>query len=282
MKNYSLLILLAALFFPQAAFAQNFEQEEEFVKAEPRYGAFNHVGVGVGAGLDGITGQVAFPIGPNVQLRAGANFSIPFMSMHSTFDFGTYEINGTPRDFDGTDITLSASMQTFNAMLDLYPSKKGGFHFTVGLYGSADFFGNNKILSVKADAREPRLLESEYNSAFIELEDGNEKSRVCSDEEGFIEARLVTKSKIRPYVGIGFGRGVNIRKRVSVSFDLGVMKTDGLNLAATNIYGDDYFLTSEAVDHEDSINGIGDDLIDKLADFGWYPVLRIGLNVRIF
>ena len=124
------------------------EVKEPKVKGERKYGFANHLGVGVGAGiLDGLSATAAIPLGGYFALRASYSVGVPdqvYPLEYTVPDLGTVEVSG--KNVDLKDITLRGELTpNLNAMLDIFPSKNGNFHITVGLSGllSGDHVANS-------------------------------------------------------------------------------------------------------------------------------------------
>ncbi|MBP5506131.1 MAG: hypothetical protein J6X89_08560 [Bacteroidales bacterium] len=286
------IILLAALMLPVTAFSQ----DDAFF--------FNHLGVGVTAGLDGFGGEVGVTVNRNIQIRLGYSFSqLSTKNVPSYLQqpYGQYvapylsfPTESLPDDIkesfkipDGSSLDLGGRTGTsqFKLLVDLYPSKTSLFHFTVGA-----FTGDSHLIDVWT---EPLPCDpAEYNNAYIVL--GGE--RVGTDKNGQIKAdvRMAGMDYIweglKPYVGIGFGRAVP-RGRVSLGLDLGALYNPaGFKVYTYNLDGEDVEITTDVVirdiagwddaevaKHQDII-----DQVNKYKSFGWFPMTRLRLNVRIF
>lgn len=301
MKKLSCLALVAALIFPAAgiraqvvdnsAFAGNHDEVQSEDAALPKkykelkYGVCNHLGIGISAGLmDGATVNAGLPLGPNIAVRGGYNVIDYIYSFKKSFDFGEFVAKrdgGATENWNLDDIPVEASFKIqYFGVLDIYPGKTGSFHFTVGVVG-----GDGELFHATADLRGvEQITEDDYAKTSISYNDFS----ASTDEKGFVHIGVRAKNKIMPYLGIGFGRICNIKSRVSLSLDLGVVKTGGIQVFARDYYNKaDSYVTSTTVDHEDKI-GKYEDLIDKAAE-GKLPVLKdflpcikIGLNVRLF
>ena len=261
-------------------------------KKEKYYGLFNHLGVGVGAGImDGLSATVGVPLGGHLQLRGNYSFGVPdqiYPLQYTVPDLGTYNVSG--KDVHLKDITVKGDLtKNLNAMADLYLSKKGGFHITVGISGILD----PKILSINADISKP-LSEAfpgqDPSSLFIELNDDatSNKIRISTDKEGVLHLDMRDKQKqFRYYFGIGWGRVASIKSRLNLNLDLGVQQTNGFEIVGYNYDGQPQVFTSGLVDHKDKVSSF-EDLLDKAAagDLpyikGFMPVIRLGLTLRLF
>lgn len=255
--KHLLLLALAAVFGLQTTQAQEVEE----------FGLFDHVGVGVSVGLDGIGFDVAAPITEWAAVRAG-------MSIMPAFKYeDEANIRSNSKSFTNKDVNIEAklNMSDFKVLFDFYPIKKSSFHLTAGAY-----IGSSKL--VKARNTEEFLAKEEWGVSGIMIGD----YRLTSDKNGNCEANVEVAS-FKPYLGIGFGRAVP-RSRVSVSCDLGLkfwgkpcvgaMTTDNFGKREyTKIHYKD--LNSD--DDEDLRDGFK--TLEKISVF---PVLNIRISGRIF
>ena len=251
-----------------------------------RYKFFNHLGVGLVSGLDGIGFDVALPIYGHLQLRGGYSF-IPKFGVDKKFDLGTYEVNGTDRDFDNIAIKLRPAVSQAHLFLDLYPSRWAAFHLTVGAY-----YGISSPNFVEFSADLSHVLQpDEYASVYVQLDDADRPgkyARVSTDEKGFAHISLRPKQEIIPYLGLGFGRGANLKHTVSVNFELGVQYIKGMGIEVYDYDGKGQYITSGMLEGKDAVDHPFKDgkkikIIDTLGeDFNIWPVMRFGINIRLF
>lgn len=265
---------------------------------EKTYGLFNHLGVGLAAGImDGISANVGVPVGGHVALRAGYDFTSSVYSYKTVADLKTWDLGGgTTIDLSKTPVTADLSMKYYG-LIDLYPSKKSAFHITAGLFG-----GNGEIAHVTADLTGVEQLSTDdYAKTSISYKEETDPGHitVSTDSKGFVHAGVRAKKNLMPYFGLGWGRVCNLKKSISLSLDLGLLKTSGLEIYARDYkLKQDSRITSATVDNHDSfdltgkplVGGLGkqEKLIDRagngdlpvLKDF--LPCIRIGLNIRLF
>ena len=268
------------------------EVKEPKAKKEKYYGFCNHLGIGVGAGImDGLSATVGIPLGGHLQLRGNYSVGVPdqvYPLQYTVPDLGTYNVSG--KDVHLQDITLKGELtRNLNAMADLYLSKKGGFHITIGISGIRD----PKILSVSADISKPlkeAFPDQDPSTLFIELNDdaANNKIRISTDKEGVLHLDMKDKQeKFRMYYGIGWGRVASIKSWLNLNLDLGVQQTNGFEFVGYNYDGQPQVFTSGLVDHKDKV-GSFEDLLDKAAAGelpylkGFMPVIRLGISIRLF
>lgn len=231
---------------------------------------FNHLSVGVSAGIDGLGIEVAAPVTPYVQLRAGYSLFIP-TKVSSNFNFGTYEVSGGSRKLDLTNVPISMSAWKGGLgkiIADIYPWPDIPFHFAAGL-----FFGSGKLISASLDASKI-LNPDEYAS----LAFGYNGASISSDKNGFINLDTMT-GNVLPYVGIGFGHAVNTKKLVSVTFDMGVYfgsyKFRSYNYIRSDA-GTPVDLTSASLDNRDK------GIIDAISKIPVMPMLKLNVYFNIF
>lgn len=247
---------------------------------------FNHLSAGVSVGLDGVGAHLAAPIGRHFGVRAGYTFipsynttipDIPIVGSKIDANDLKFTINeGEPsqRDIDLSKVDFGLTINNFgpHLLVDLYPGKKSGFHFTLGAVMAQD----KHFLSTTADLS-GQLQPNEYASLGISYKGIPD---ITTDENGILHLDLRSNS-IHPYAGIGFGRPLNMRHRVSVNFDLGIVY-----LGKAEVYSYDYAaaggkadvqITSAGLENED--DGVIDDIISK---YPFFPVMKLSINVRLF
>lgn len=261
MKKVSILLAVLALCM-QTAFAQNDKM------------LFNHLSVGVTAGIDGLGLELALPASPSWQIRGGYAL-LPF-TYRKDLNLGKLTIKEiSDTEFDLTHVPFSLSVWkggTGHLLADYFPGRTA-FRITAGA-----FAGPGTLAVGQLDAR-----------SFIEPKDyktsaGIRGFHASTDENGFInlDARVW---KVLPYLGIGFGRAMPSGKPVSFTFDLGVAYTGGIRL---NVY--DYSNPSKVqtceVHSTDLVLADGTQLdkgiVDKVCGIPVLPMMRIGLHIRLF
>ncbi len=239
----------------------------------------NHLAIGVSAGLDGLGGQIALPLGSHVQIRAGYSLVFP-----KTINPISVDASKLPSDVvskfniptdKSIDITPSTNFSTGRALLDFFPTKKGGFHLTVGAH-----FGGADYLSFRTS---PLPVDpGEYATTYIEING----AKVGTDANGVIALDVIVP-KVNPYVGIGFGRAISSkpRKFATLTLDLGALYTGGKHSLQTyDINGNPVELNGQSIKSlvGNSINETIIDVLDKAADFPVIPMARLTINVKLF
>jgi hypothetical protein len=226
--------LVTALALSVSAFAQA-PKEDNYL--------FNHWSVGAGFLFD-LNGQVATTITPNLQLRLvydsyshflwiGNMFTKDIAEVGSltpyvhSFPVGDNGVHTNGINIDDIVVTGKLNTANLNLLLDYFPGKSS-FHFTGGLI--LDMSGNLATLSGVPTNKtgEPTMQPSDRGKKEI--------AGLTTDLDGNVNIRAAYGlSTVRPYLGIGFGRPVDVRKRVTVNFDLGVAYIGGVH-----VYGESY------------------------------------------
>lgn len=233
-----------------------------------------YVSLGVGAGSDGISAEVAARLGGHVQVRAGYGYAPGLMGV-TINRVKVPEHPGLPNESSVTvPLTLKLGTNEGRFLFDIFPSS-GGFHFTVGAH-----MGSPRLIRGTLKG-----LPSVYNIAGL-MVDGY----IVKATGGVLEAMICGKGlgserfAFKPYVGVGYGRAVKEDSRVSFSVDLGVQ-----------YQGKPYFQAQgETVTGRKQNVTIPNEVLDNLAPgfsekadkyLGWmvvWPTLSAHLYVKLF
>lgn len=260
-------------------------------------GIFNHVAVGVGAGTTGITIDASTNITPYLGVRAGVNI-FPTIKVNTDLDIEIddqtsryFNELGRLNDFGELPEDMSIkvqgkpSMTTGHVLVDLYPSKTGTFHLTVGAY-----FGGSEIIEVYNKEAGALADVAKFNSLLKNgtLDTGNlpiNSSQLqqvgvalgdyflSPKDDGSVNATLEVAS-FRPYVGLGFGRAVP-KGRLGFQFDAGVQFWGTPKVYIDGANG------KEQLTEEDT-NGDDGGAIKTLSKITIYPCITFRLVGRIF
>jgi len=232
------------------------------------YGLFDHLGVGVSLGTDGIGFDLAAPITDYAALRAGVSF---WPKVKYTNDIKINDNN--PLIADHVDLEAKLNIFNFKLLADVYPFKGSSFHVTAGA-----FIGKKELASAYNTStfiKDP----SKYGRLGLKLGD----YRITTDQAGNIKADATVNS-FKPYVGVGLGRAVPKKSRVSVSCDFGVMFWGKPKVGAMT--RDDWgnetyhqFKHTELDEYDDEDLKDALEIAEKISVF---PVLNIRLSGRIF
>ena len=218
--------------------------------------AFQNLSIGFEAGTTGLGVELAVPVISNhVVLKGG--LTLPSLSLSKDFSLDASPLNSSIDDANqalmdaGVDDRINTrftsigvkgdALLNFSAarvLLEYYPFKKSGIHITAGAYfGMGDSFLSANVATTDDFYSEFKAVESEVdaiNQKYADLSgyepvtlgspkfnlDGKTYQLAMEEDRAFISARL-QMSKIRPYLGIGFGRSIP-KGHLGFQFDLGV------------------------------------------------------------
>ncbi len=238
-------------------------------------GFFNHMGLGLAAGTDGPTLQIAMPVGSHFSIRAAGSY-LPLINV-KTLGINSSDFPQKMKDAynmeDGQTVDLKFGVKTLEGKLlcDYYPSKSKSFHITAGVH-----VGNTDLVNMSTSALP--MDPSAYAHDFV-MVDGK---RVGTDVNGRIHAGIAT-AMVKPYAGIGWGRAVP-SGRVSCSFDFGALFWGHPTPTAVDLDGKTVRMTPEVVKNDLGVSEesgiykgvkIGGKIIAA-------PILRLGINVKLF
>ena len=223
---------------------------------------FNHLAVNAHVATTGVGVELSTPITKFITMRAGVT-CMPGFSFNAEV-YGQYYDNNTPRDFT---VNLDANLKRTqgSVIFNVYPLAKAkvcsSFFLAAGLY-----FGGDKLVKINGHSDEIAEKINQFNgNPYIELGD----YKLPVDENGNVKGGLKVQ-KVRPYLGLGFGRYVP-KKRISVTGELGVQ-----------FHGHIKPYTSEGeIEAFDELTEKDDwkKVMDKLTV---YPMLKIVISGRIF
>lgn len=225
---------------------------------------FNHLAVNAHVATTGVGVELSTPITKFITMRAGVT-CMPGFSFNAEV-YGQYYdyVNTTQKDFT---VNLDANLKRTqgSVIFNVYPLAKAkvcsSFFLAAGLY-----FGGDKLVKINGHSDEIAEKINQFNgNPYIELGD----YKLPVDENGNVKGGLKVQ-KVRPYVGLGFGRYVP-NKRISVTGELGVQ-----------FHGHIKPYTSEGeIEAFDELTEKDDwkKVMDKLTV---YPMLKIVISGRIF
>lgn len=317
--------LLAALLLPAAMFAQTIDSYDIFVpegagddlieavKPQEDKMIFNHLALGASIFNPSITivSGIATTVSPYAQLRLQWDW-MPSFIKYSTFTKGQpFEESF---NYNGVDYNLKMDGKlnygSVDLLADIYPGKKTGFRFTVGLM--VDLHGG-RVLDFYTT--EPLVKTGEGTLGLVFADKGR-----FAVEPGQNTTISLKTNAVVPYLGIGFGRAVRPDKRVRVVFDMGMCYYGGLRpvVKVQPFDGPGSFDTSRLVNAEITsadLDSLGEDFknIDYIPEEGvnktaktvagafgfkipgraldglksawatnWVPYLNLSIYVRIF
>lgn len=289
-KAIAILIAAAALFASVNASAQ-----DKWV--------FNHMGIGVSAGLDGFGADLIVPVTPFFQIRGGyAMQPLSYDIEKAKFNPQMSKANGDVWNLNQDIVPrVQANLDAAHLFLDIYPGKKTGLHLTVGAYYGMhpENGGPYRITTT-----EPLTIDDEDKGSVGIVLNEEEGRKLTTDKEGnlMIDVSLNNPlaekynlpTNLYPYAGIGFGRNLS-KSRIGFSMDLGVIYTGSFGLN-----GYDYSreatvgvqnvpIHAADLDALKQIDAIPENIIDMVE--GYYgkaesipvtPVLKFNLVFRLF
>jgi len=250
---------------------------------------FNHMSLGVSVGLvEGVGVDIAMPIGPKFQFRAGYNTLDPILGAIKVEgsplnDFSTaldISYHGNGMDIDKIGLQAAAKYSHAEFLFDFFPARGVGFHLTAGA-----MFAFNPLVHAEGTAQNASgangIPKSDWaNTTFF---------GISTDTNGKVQADLqFGLNTVKPYIGLGFGRPVSLEHRVGFNFDLGLQITGGLHL-----YSYDYTsgsaqpveINSEWINKYEDVRaqaGSYTDYLDLVNTLPVWPVMRFSLFVRLF
>lgn len=254
------IVCAMALAMANSAFAQ---EEKEF------YGLANRVGVGIGAGTEGIGVDAAVSLTKWCSVRFGLNF-MPDINIKTDVDVDYRHyvsenfINASGLPNDGKmEVKGSLARTTIDLKADLYPFPNASSFFITGGFS----FGGEKIIKVTGHSDDYEKFVLKGNEVGISID----KYNIPIDKNGNVEAG-VKVSGFRPYLGLGFGRLIP-KNRIGFRFELGLQFH-----GKPKIYADGY--SEDEI--KDIIDKEVDDDISKIMDkITVYPVIKLSLRGRI-
>lgn len=249
------------------------------VMAQKEYkrGFLNHVGINVGAGTEGISVGLAAPVTGFFELEAGVNVMPSFkLSGDLDVDVNTSSLPQVPTVTYPTSATIHAEgsfdRTTFNVKANLYPFGGGTkFFIAAGLS-----IGGEKIAEVNGSCDQLRefsqsLPSQELKDQFRQAVSANLAGYNLQFDENYNVQGDIRCKKVRPYLGLGFGRLVP-KNRLGMRLELGCQFMDKLK-----VYQND-----TEIDINKALEAAGDDDLSKFVkDLKIYPVVKFSFTGRI-
>ncbi len=244
---------------------------------EYKRGLFNHVGLNVGAGTEGISVGLAAPVTSFFEVEAGVNVMPSFkLSGDLDVDVNTSSLPQVPTVTYPTSATIHAEgsfdRTTFNVKANLYPFGGGTkFFIAAGLS-----IGGEKIAEVTGSCDELRkfsqsLPTRELKNEFRQAVSANLAGYNLQFDENYNVQGDIRCKKVRPYLGLGFGRLVP-KNRLGMRLELGCQFMDKLK-----VYQND-----TEIDIDKALEDAGDDDLSKFVkDLKIYPVVKFSFTGRI-
>lgn len=246
-------------------------------QSDYKRGIFNHVGLNVGAGTEGISVGVAAPVTNFLEVEAGVNIMPSFkLSGDLDVDVNISSLPQVPNVQYPHEATIHAEgsfdRTTFNVKANLYPFGGGTkFFIAAGLS-----IGGEKIAEVSGSCDELRdfsqsLPTQELKDQFRQAVSANLAGYNLQFDENYNVQGDIRCKKVRPYLGLGFGRLVP-KTRLGMRLELGCQFMDKLK-----VYQND-----TEIDVNKALEDAGEDDLSKFVkDLKVYPVLKFSLTGRI-
>lgn len=249
------------------------------VMAQKEYkrGFLNHVGINVGAGTEGVSVGLAAPVTGFFELEAGVNVMPSFkLSGDLDVDVNTSSLPQVPNVQYPTGATIHAEgsfdRTTFNVKANLYPFGGGTkFFIAAGLS-----IGGEKIAEVNGSCDDLRkfsqsLPTQELKNQFRQAVSANLAGYNLQFDENYNVQGDIRCKKVRPYLGLGFGRLVP-KNRLGMRLELGCQFMDKLK-----VYQND-----TEIDINKALEDAGEDDLSKFVkDLKIYPVVKFSFTGRI-
>ena len=248
-------------------------------QSDYKRGIFNHVGLNVGAGTEGIGVGVAAPVTNFLEVEAGVNIMPSFkLSGDLDVDVDTRSLPQVPGVSYPPAATIHAEgsfdRTTFNVKANLYPFGGGSkFFIAAGLS-----IGGEKIAEVTGSCDGLRqfsesLPTPELKNQFRQAVKANANLggyNLELDENYNLQGDIRCKN-VRPYLGLGFGRLVP-KNRIGMRFELGCQFMGKLKV----------YQNGNEIDINKALEDAGEDDLSKFVkDLKVYPVLKLSFTGRI-
>lgn len=261
-----ILILCACLISTLSLFAQ--EESAAFQRDKK---LFNHWSIGLNIGTPGIGADIATVCTDYLQIRAGFTM-MPKVKYDKTIYVRRFVDTSMQPELANLPTTVESTgklnMVNGDVLFSVYPfrSSRVPVALTAGLY-----FGTSDIidLDVTSDLSEFGGKEDEWGLSL----NGYTFPVITDQASGkYISGLTLNTKKVKPYLGLSFGRAVPKTKRVGCMLDLGVMfwSTPKVKDFKDNV------ITTDDVDDD------ADKVLNIINKFSVYPVINFRINGRFF
>lgn len=244
---------------------------------EYKRGLFNHVGLNVGAGTEGISVGLAAPVTSFFEVEAGVNVMPSFkLSGDLDVDVNTSSLPQVPNVQYPPEATIHAEgsfdRTTFNVKANLYPFGGGSkFFIAAGLS-----IGGEKIAEVNGSCDQLRVISQklptqELKEQFRQAVTANLGGYKLELDENYNLQGDIRCKNVRPYLGLGFGHLVP-KNRLGMRLELGCQFMGKLK-----VYQND-----TEIDINKALEDAGEDDLSKFVkDLKVYPVVKFSFIGRI-
>lgn len=253
------------------------------VMAQKEYkrGFLNHVGINVGAGTEGISVGLAAPVTSFFEVEAGVNV-MPSFKLSGDLDV-EYDRSSLPQ-VPGVEYPYPATIHvdgdfnrtTFNVKANLYPFGGGSKFFIAAGFS----IGGEKIAEVTGSCDELREIsqqlptqdmKDQFHQVVVSTANANLGGYNLELDENYNVQGDIRCKKVRPYLGLGFGRLVP-KNRLGMRLELGCQFMDKLKV----------YQNGNQIDIEQALKDAGEDDLSKFVkDLKIYPVVKFSFTGRI-
>ncbi|MTG96743.1 MULTISPECIES: hypothetical protein [Myroides] len=225
----------------------------------------DHLNISAGISTLGLTIEAATPLAPHLKIRAGLNYlnynsSAQKLNIEDPQGYFLNSFGYSPR------LEVEGRIKLFHAhaLVDFYPNKEGVFFISGGFY-----FGRNTV-SVKGgfidDKGNPADILVGHEWPTLEY-DGN----ILDLNKGRLDAEMRLGNVVKPYLGIGVGRSVSMR-RIGIKLEVGML------------YQGDYTLKQNG--QKVTTGKEADARVEDTQKYNewlrWWPKAELKINYRIF
>lgn len=241
---------------------------------------FNHMALGISAGVNGVGADIAVPMSRYAQLRVGASV-MPAFTYTQSMDVNVVNPTGWDNymhDYPEANISKMVDINarafenkytlTTKALVSIYPF--GSNRVPLAITGGM-LVGVENVASTYSDGLKP-YAELQKLGIVDGLDIGGTTGRVLPiNDEGHAEITCKVK-RIKPYVGLTLGRAVPQKKRVACCMDLGVAFWGNPEVRDT----EGNLLSSEDFDED------AGKLVSMMSKLNVCPMLSIRISGRLF
>ena len=217
----------------------------------------NHLAIGAEVGTMGWGVDASVPITPFVDVQAGFSM-LPKVTFRTSVGFNE-------PGYEKVSMKGQTLMKNGKLLVNVMPIPfLTSFHVTAGAY-----FGSGDIMGMYNET--PLTEITEYNASHPDNKIGLALGDYLlePDAEGYINGKLKV-FPAKPYIGIGFGRGVP-KRRIGFKFDLGCV-----------FWGNPTVYCNDIKVLDTDIDGDGKEAMRIITKFKFYPVMNFRICGKIF
>ena len=226
---------------------------------------FSSLSFGVSAGTDGLGIGAATELSSHLMLR-GAFTMIPGIGGTKTLNIDSdrfWDIHGE------TGFHWKLSTRDLSIMLDYAPFIGVPFRVTAGFYSTFIVYNG----TLQSDE-----IPVDINSRKVALDE--ERSVSLNVYNRFIAETLVNATK--PYIGIGWGTPIAYGGRVSLTVDAGAMYLGSSKVQTYDFYPEGISADVPCFVTSADFEGLDGGAFDKWTGLKFWPVVKVGVNFRVY